>query len=663
MFATKNSIMLTRTARHMLKKWETSSFAISRAKPSGTNEFPGISFETLERSYGSQAWHHPVGKAHTPRTVKAQPRSSEIVPIEKIVDGRSLRVLEELHDAFSTSAVFQAVRELGGDLTEVHAAQAIIKLSQIQNQMATSMEDDQGNSTQLVKVTEENRLSVHRDKEFVKLCQLTLRHARALDSNSLVNVLKAVVDLGIPQSSMMIQTLLVNAEHRLNSLNCDELAMLASKLNKMQQNDQRVTALLQAIALLVPTRIDTCANVTSLNTLLYTTGQHLDKRTLSQMAIRSIAILKAKAETDPQAVVRDTTNTMFALESIGYHNPEFLREACEILTAYIEHLPPDMLRRVLDSLPSWQCYSPRLLEKAGDLIADSINEWSFNDLSKILASYSVQRFLHKNLLNKLATSVCERSLEGVKFGTLIKLVTPFAKFHHTPTDIGVFDLVEDAAECELEESQRDDLGVVYRQLVRLTELLAQCGSFPPSLVTRALSRRSFESGEATSHLHFLRTMIQLDRPELLPPGGHSPSDRDHPIHLSHPLGAADHASEDANAEGIRKLKVSLAEVFKDVTQNTQRCLATDVTVGHGYTVDVLITATKQEEQTIAIDLTRHAQYCANFPERPLGREIIKKRHLEALGYTFHMVHCTEWASLETHKDRTEFVKQILGVMP
>ena len=492
--------MLARAAIQVFNKqvlkplqWETSLVCVFGAKffLECTHLWPGT-FKTCQRTFCIPAWHKTLGKVPRPRKEKVQSKSSEIVPIENLVDQRSLIVLENIHDALSTSEVFQAIRKLGRELNEVHIAQAIIKFAKIHNQKSTRkhVQKDSQNSTQLPTVTEANRLDVNQDKEFVHLCHLTLQHTKVMDSVTLINVLKAVIDLGVPQSSVMVQTLLVNSEHRLNHLNCDELALFASKLAHMQQSDQRVHALFKAIALLIPERINTCINTTSLNTLLHTAGRYLDRHTQAHMAIRFIAIVNVKQDMKQQEVVLATAYAIIGFHSVGYRNEEFLNEACEILIKGIQYLPSAKLMQILASLSSLKYYSPGLLEEAGELIASRVQKFSLIDLSRILNSYCVHRFLHKKLLNTVASSLINRSLDGVHVATLIGMVAPFAKFHYT-TAVDVFDQIADVAERKLNSCPEQDVN--HNQLVHLVVLLAMCGSYSPKLVMSALSKICYES--------------------------------------------------------------------------------------------------------------------------------------------------------------------------
>ncbi|XP_022087104.1 FAST kinase domain-containing protein 2, mitochondrial-like isoform X1 [Acanthaster planci] len=608
-----------------------------------------------ERVYCTPAWHAPLGYVPEPRKKKVEAKSSDIVSFENLVDGQSLTCLKSIHKACSAPEIFQALRELQGNLNEVHVARAISRLAEIGQKINVAQ-------VEIVGESESRMLAGHQDKDFVDLCYLVLRNVKRMDCNLFLDALKASIDLRVPQSSVMVQTLIASAEQRLNQFNCSDLAKLASVLVRLQETDQRVHALLRAIILLVPDRVGGCTDARALNIILRTVGKQLDHHNRAQMAHRLIAIFSTKKDTDKEKTVMDASKAITEFYFIRYYNGDFLREACNILLDGLEYLPPTRLMKALHSLSGFRFYCPELLEKAGDLIAHLVDKFNFNHLSRILKMYTAQRFLHENLLNAVAISLTKRSLDDESLITLVGMLSPFAKFQHVSTSPGsdacVFGLVAAAAEKQIVgfADRETDFG----QLVQLMTLLAMCGAYSEKLMEIIMSRTCNESisrvdRKTLLNLRSLHTIISM---KLLKFSSDEQSVRDaHSKELSNILSRFD---QDERLTGLKRESKFRTSVAKTLHEEIGTSIATDVAIGNGYTVDFVVSEEMREQRPIAIDLTSAVHFCSNYPDRPLAEGVIKRQYVEAMAYSFRMLRKKDWMALRSTTERAEHMKQVLN---
>ncbi|OXB64299.1 hypothetical protein ASZ78_005951 [Callipepla squamata] len=77
---------------------------------------------------------------------------------------------------------------------------------------------------------------------FIRLCQQLLRDSRRMTRGDLVFSLHAVVKLGVPQNTLLVQTLLRVCQEKLNQLDNRCLSVLATTLIEMDE-DKNVSAL------------------------------------------------------------------------------------------------------------------------------------------------------------------------------------------------------------------------------------------------------------------------------------------------------------------------------------------------------------------------------------------------------------------------------------
>lgn len=107
---------------------------------------------------------------------------------------------------------------------------------------------------------------------FVKLCQQLLRDARRMTRGDLVFSLHAVVNLGVPQNTLLVQTLVRVCQEKLNQLDNRCVSVLATTLAGMDK-DKNVGALQAGLQLLVEQRIPSIRDIFMLQNLMKCMGR------------------------------------------------------------------------------------------------------------------------------------------------------------------------------------------------------------------------------------------------------------------------------------------------------------------------------------------------------------------------------------------------------
>ncbi|KAM3853764.1 FAST kinase domain-containing protein 2, mitochondrial-like isoform 1-T1 [Vipera latastei] len=108
--------------------------------------------------------------------------------------------------------------------------------------------------------------------QFRKLCQLVMDEAKYMYSNDLAHTLLSVVKLGVPQNTLLVQTLLRTCQERINEFNDRSVSIIANTLKGMEKC-KNVEALQLGLQLLLQEKVHKISDVFVLQTIMRSIGK------------------------------------------------------------------------------------------------------------------------------------------------------------------------------------------------------------------------------------------------------------------------------------------------------------------------------------------------------------------------------------------------------
>ncbi|XP_004004909.3 FAST kinase domain-containing protein 2, mitochondrial [Ovis aries] len=208
---------------------------------------------------------------------------------------------------------------------------------------------------------------------FNQLCEHVMREAKIMYFDNLLFSLHAIVKLGIPQNTLLVQTLLRVVQERINE--CDEkcLSVLSTILNTMEPC-KNVDVLSAGLRMLVDEQVWKIKHVFTLQTVMRSIGKD------APIGLKRKLEMKALKELD-QFSVLNCQHMFSVLAAMNHRSIILLNECSKRVTSNIHGCPFKILINILQSCKDLQYINIDLFKGIADYVATTFDIWK---LKKVL---------------------------------------------------------------------------------------------------------------------------------------------------------------------------------------------------------------------------------------------------------------------------------------
>ncbi|MGH0125219.1 UNVERIFIED_CONTAM: hypothetical protein FKN15_058908 [Acipenser sinensis] len=258
---------------------------------------------------------------------------------------------------------------------------------------------------------------------FEQLCQQTMKDAGKMRRHDLAYSLLALVKLGVPQRSRVVQTLLRVIQEHLNDFDEKSLSILANCLNDMD-SDKNADALKAGLRLLVETRIPKIKNVVALQTMMRCIGKDAPVSLKRKLEYKALSMLSQFSLPNSQYMF----TTLAAMD----FNSSTLLDACSSkIIENIHGIPFWRLIYVLQSSKDLQYWNAALFSAIGEYVMSTFDMWSNKQIVLFLGLFGDLGLRHAGLMDTFAEKVTETS-ESLTLRDVINILKSYSLLNHLP---------------------------------------------------------------------------------------------------------------------------------------------------------------------------------------------------------------------------------------
>uniref|UniRef100_A0A672LPV7 FAST kinase domain-containing protein 2-like n=1 Tax=Sinocyclocheilus grahami TaxID=75366 RepID=A0A672LPV7_SINGR len=471
---------------------------------------------------------------------------------------------------------------------------------------------------------------------FEEVCERAMTDAWRMRSDDLAYSLLAVVNLGVPQNTRLVQTLLRVMQERLNQFDIRSLSVLASCIREME-NSRNVQALTEALRLLLKDRIPEIQSMVVLQSMMRAVGKNSPILLKKQLATKALSLAD---EFSPP-----NTQYMFSsLAAVGLNFKPLLDVCSKKIAENVHEFPFGRLLSVLKSCNELRYRNYTLFSSISEYVANTFDMWSNKQVILLLVTFENLSFRPVVLLDAFAERIIQRS-NSLTLKDLLSVLKIFSLLNH-----------------DLKEKKTEFLASVTMvlesylpkmpptDLLKAVYYLGLLEHFPRTPLEKLLQKDTLDqllqkdkqSDKIQRWLHTLDLCLRLDKPQL-PPSLTSVPD----LHITVP------------AHEVKVNQEVLSAVRSIVGTDAVQDSVLEQSI---YFIDCVITL--QTEQLFPVFYFRIAVFCVpptSFcfgTTHPRASLAIKLRHLEKLGYKPVLVPVLELNS-KTEEETIEMLQKLI----
>ncbi|NXN34037.1 FAKD2 protein, partial [Nycticryphes semicollaris] len=479
---------------------------------------------------------------------------------------------------------------------------------------------------------------------FVKLCQQLLRDSRRMTRGDLVFSLHAVVNLGVPQNTLLVQTLVRVCQEKLNQLDNRCISVLATTLAGLEK-DKNVRALQAGLQLLVEQRIPSIRDVFILQNLMKCLGKDVPvflKKKLEMAVLKEIDHL-----TFPNAL-----RVFLALDAMCYCSIPILNACSKKIQENVHDVSFRHLVLILEACHSLQYRNVKLFSAIADYANSAACLWDKRQMMLFLSAFESLGFQPSELMDIFAEKVTEDP-EFLNLKNLLIVLRVYSRLNYIPRDQKdlFFEALHNCLDKYLPQiSNIELLKAVYSLCIlgylphRALDELLQKDSRDELLLSDDLYKEQKEV-----MLRSVKACVELDSPSFTKPAFVLTENFSSLISLS-----------------LRKAREAFIELLGDENMFQQ-----NVQLPYKYHIDFEIRMDSGRKKVLPVSATDdHANssvqrlaflfvplsaFCVG-TTHPQGKLAMKKRHLNKLGYHVILVLNKKFQEM-TNEDAVEFLKE------
>ncbi|XP_042301400.1 FAST kinase domain-containing protein 2, mitochondrial isoform X2 [Sceloporus undulatus] len=259
--------------------------------------------------------------------------------------------------------------------------------------------------------------------QFSQVCQCLMREARFMWRDDLAYSMLAVVKLGVPQNTWLVQTLLRACQERLNEFDDRCLSVVATTLQGMEKS-KNVEALQIGLQLLVEQRIPKISSVFMLQTMMKCIGK--DAPLSLKMKLEDKVLSQMHEFTLPNA------HHMFSvLAEMNHRSLPVLNACSNKIIENIQGIPFWRLLTILRSCNDLQYRNNTLYSAIADYIATTFYMWDTKQVVVFLLAFENLSFRPVDLMDKFAEKVMSHP-ESLNMKDIVSVLKAYSLLNHTP---------------------------------------------------------------------------------------------------------------------------------------------------------------------------------------------------------------------------------------
>ncbi|XP_007934142.1 FAST kinase domain-containing protein 2, mitochondrial [Orycteropus afer afer] len=477
---------------------------------------------------------------------------------------------------------------------------------------------------------------------FKQLCEQMMREAKIMHCDHLLFSLHAMVKLGIPQNTLLVQTLLRVVQERINE--CDEkcLSVLSTLLEAMEPC-KNVDVLRAGLRILVDQQVWKIEHVFTLQSMMKCIGKD------APIALKKKLEMKALRELDRFSVL-NSQHMFEVLAAMNHRSLVLLNECSKMVIDNIHGCPFKMLHSILQSCKDLRYRNINLFKGIADYVATTFDIWKLKKVLLLLILFETFGFRHTGLLDLFMKKVVDEP--------------KFLDVKSTVAVLHVYSSLNHFNRCHNKEFLDIMAAVLTGYLYQISSenlLNAVCSLclmnyFPLAAVNQLLQKdiisELLTSGNVERNVFKLRlldTCLELDDTPYhkstdisLPPVPAAPA---------HPHAKVEEVlSSLLGGEGYFSKNVHLPHNYHidfEIRMDTNRSQVLPFS-------DVDMVSSAADTQRVAILCVRRSSYCLD-STHPRGLLAMKMRHLNVMGFHVILVNTWEIEKLEM-EDAVTFLK-------
>ncbi|XP_032134363.1 FAST kinase domain-containing protein 2, mitochondrial [Sapajus apella] len=478
---------------------------------------------------------------------------------------------------------------------------------------------------------------------FNQLCEHTMREAKIMQYKYLLFSLHAIVKLGIPQNTLLVQTLLRVTQERINE--CDDvcLSVLSTVLEAMEPC-RNVHVLQAGFRILVDQQVWKIEDVLTLQAVMKCIGKDAPN------ALKRKLEMKALKELDRFSVV-NSQHMFEVLAAMNHRSLILLNECSKMVLGNIHGCPLKIMINILQSCKDLRYYNLDLFKGLADYVATTFDIWKFKKVLFLLVSFENLGFQPVDLMDLFMKRIVEEP-ESLNMKSIISILHVYSTLNHV-------------YKCQNKEQFLEVMASAltgYLHCISSKNLLDAVYSFclmnyfPLAPINHLLQKNvlselltSDDMGKNVHKLHILDTCLKLDDivyhkdidlslPQLPQEPPSLPNAKVAEV-LSSLLGGEGHFSKNVYLPPNYHIDF---EIRMDTNRNQVLSLSD---------VD---TTSVTDIQRVAVLCVPKSAYCLG-SSHPRGFLAMKMRHLNAMGFRVILVNNWEMDRLEM-EDAVTFLK-------
>uniref|UniRef100_A0A667HDW5 FAST kinase domains 2 n=1 Tax=Lynx canadensis TaxID=61383 RepID=A0A667HDW5_LYNCA len=475
----------------------------------------------------------------------------------------------------------------------------------------------------------------------IQLCEQVMREAKIMHCDHLLFSLHAVVKLGIPQNSLLVQTLLRVVQERINE--CDEkcLSVLSTVLEAMEPC-KNVDVLRAGVRILADQQVWKIERVFTLQAVMKCVGKD------APIALKRKLEMKALRELDRFSDL-NSQHMFEALAAMNHRSITLLNECSKMVIGNIHGCPFKVLINILQSCRDLRYRNLDLFKGIADYVATTIDIWKLKQVLFLLILLEDLGFRHTDLMDLFMKKVIDDPA-SLNMKSIISILHVYSSLNHF-------------YKCQTQEFQeamaRSLTGYLHHisseNLLKAVSSFCLMNHFPLALINQLLQKdiinELLTSGDIERNVHKLRILaacLKLDTscPKAvdlaLPPLPSTPL---------FPNAKVADALSSLLGEGYFLRNVQLPHNYHidfEVRMDINRSQV--LPFSH---MDA-VTSAADIQRLVAVLCVPRSTYCLDLTH-PRGFLAMKMRHLKVMGFHVILVHNWEIERLQM-KDVVTFLK-------
>ncbi|XP_009897388.2 FAST kinase domain-containing protein 2, mitochondrial [Dryobates pubescens] len=478
---------------------------------------------------------------------------------------------------------------------------------------------------------------------FPRVCQQLLQNSRRMTRGDLVFSLHALVSLGVPQNTLLVQTLVRVCQEKLNYLDNRCLSVLATTLSGMDK-DKNVSALQAGLQLLVEQRIPSVKDIFILQNLMKCMGKDAPvflKKKLEMAVLKEINHL----------TLLNALRVFLALVAMNYCSIPILNACSKKIQENVHDVSFRHLILVLEGCNTLQYRNVKLFSVLADYVNSTACLWDKRQITLFLSAFETLGFQPSELMESFAEKVT-KDPEFFNLKNFFIILRVYSRLNYVPRGQKhlFFETLDSCLNKYLPQ-------ITSTELLKAVYSLCILGYLPHRALDELLQKDSkgelILSGDTSKEqkevmLHCVKTCMELDSPSFTKPA----------------FVLTENFSSSV-AFNLTKAQKALIELLGDEDMFQQ-----NVQLPYKYHIDFEIRMDSDRKKVLPVAATDvHADssvqrlaflfvptsaFCVG-TTHPQGKLAMKMRHLNKLGYHVILVPNKKFQEM-TNENAVEFLK-------